>query len=249
MKGHPAPRRTSTLAAAVQLTAGLLTAGLLTALTACSTAVTGSGTFAGGNPPDPSGPTTTTSAAPAPPPTDTPGTPGDPGRATLSCAGSRILQPSNAPYCFPLPAGFRDVSAQADTTVGQSGEHPASVALDGQAITPALRDLIIVLDFTLRLDTDTLPDQVLVQQLNVLISQFETQGFSFSSRVPERTRLDGARGFMFHARARDGYASDIVFAFRGKQEVEVNCQFKIHETDSRRGCGSILATLQFIGRS
>jgi len=235
MRRHPAGRWIGTLA----------TAALLTALAACATTVTGSGSFAGGTP-RPTGPTGT--ATTSAPPT-APGAPGRPGRATLSCAGGPVLQPSNAPYCFLLPTGFRDVSAQAVTTVGQTGEHPTSVALAGQAINPALRDLIIVLDFSLRLDTDTLPDEVLVQQLNVLISQFETQGFSFSSRVPERTRLDGARGFTFHARARDGYASDIVFAFRGKQEVEVNCQFRLHATDIRRGCGSILASLQFTGGS
>ena len=233
MKRHPAGRRIG----------ALTTAALLTALAACSTTVTGSGSFAGGTP----GPTGPPATSAAPPPAT--GAPGRPGRAALSCAGGRVLQPANAPYCFLLPAGFRDVSAQAVTTVGQTGEHPTSVALAGQAINPALRDLIIVLDFSLRLDTDTLPDEVLVQQLNVLISQFETQGFSFSSRVPERTRVDGARGFTFHARARDGYASDIVFAFRGKQEVEVNCQFRLHATDIRRGCGSILASLQFTGGS
>jgi hypothetical protein len=237
MNGHRAGRRIGTLT----------TAALLSALAACSTTVTGSGTFAGGSPVS-TGPTEPTATSPAPPPTAT-GAPGGHGRSTLGCAGGRVLQPRNAPYCFLLPAGFNDVSAQATTTVGQTGEHPTSLALTGQAINPALRDLIIVLDFTLRLDTDTLPDAVLVQQLNVLISQFETQGFSFSSRAPERTRLDGARGFTFHAKARDGYASDIVFAFRGKQEVEVNCQFRVHEAAIRRGCGSILASLQFTGGS
>jgi hypothetical protein len=237
MKGHLAGHRTGALTAAV-----LLTAGLLAALAACATTVTGSGSYAGGTPVDSTGPTATSAPQPQPPT-------GTRGRSTLSCSGGKVLQPGNAPYCFLLPVGFKDVSAQAATTVGQTGEHPTSVTLAGQAINPALRDLIIVLDFTLRLDTDTLPDEVLVQQLNVLISQFETQGFSFSSRVPERTRLDGARGFTFHARARDGYASDIVFAFRGKQEVEVNCQFKIHETAIRRGCGAILASLQFTGGS
>jgi hypothetical protein len=236
MKGSLAGRRTGTLTAVV----------LLATLVACSTTVTGSGSFAGGTPPGSTGPTAT-SAAPSPTATASPGDPGTPGRSTLSCSGGKVLHPSHAPYCFLLPAGFRDVSTQAGTTVGQTGEHPTSVTLAGQAITPALRDLIIVLDFTLRLNTDTLPDEVLVQQLNVLISQFETQGFSFSSRTPERSRLDGARGFTFHARSRDGYASDIVFAFRGKQEVEVNCQFKLHQTAIRRGCGSILASLQFTG--
>jgi len=160
-----------------------------------------------------------------------------------------VLRPGNAPYCYLLPTGFKDVSGLTSTTVGQSGEHPSSVAPASESITPAVRDLIIVLDFTLRLDTDTLSDEDLVRQLGVLIGQFESQGFSFASRVPERTTVDGARGFIYHAKAREGYSSDLVFAFRGKQEVEVNCQFKAHPAQIQQACASILANLQFVAPS
>jgi hypothetical protein len=162
----------------------------------------------------------------------------------LSCAGGTVLQPANAPYCYLLPAGFKDVSALTRTTVGQSGEHPTSIAVAGDDITQDVRDLIIVLDFTLRLDTDSLSDQDLVRQLDTLIGQFEAQGFTFDTRVPGRASVDGARGFTYHARAREGYLSDLVFAFRGRQEVELNCQYKAHQAAIRGACGTVLASLQ-----
>lgn len=216
---------------------------LLIALAACSSSVSGQGSFAG---PAPSGSTTPT-ATDTPTTTETPT--GTPGRTVLSCSGGTVLQPKSAPYCYLLPSGFKDVSALTSTTVGQSGEHPSSVARAGETITQTVRDLIIVLDFTLRLDTDTLSDDDLVQQLDTLITQFEAQGFTFDNKVPGRNTVDGARGFTYHAKAREGYFSDIVFAFRGKQEVEVNCQYKAHQADIQRACGAILTSLQIANPS
>jgi len=216
---------------------------LLAAVAACSSTVAGKGSFNGSGTP-------TASASGTDTPTATPSaTSSDAGRSSLSCSGGTVLQPKSAPYCYLLPAGFKDVSSLTSTTVGQTGEHPSSVALASETITPTVRDLIIVLDFTLRLDTDNLSDDQLVQQLNTLITQFESQGFTFESRTPERSTVDGARGFGYHAKAREGYSSDIVFAFRGKQEVEVNCQYKVHQADIQRACGQIMSTVQIVSPS
>jgi hypothetical protein len=212
---------------------------LLAALAGCSSAVSGQGSFTGTGPSGTASPTATDSQSPTPTST--------PGRTVLSCSGGTVLQPKSSPYCYLLPSGFKDVSALTSTTVGQSGEHPSSVARASETITQTVRDLIIVLDFTLRLDTDTLSDDELVQQLSTLITQFEAQGFTFDNKVPGRTSVDGARGFTYHAKAREGYFSDLVFAFRGKQEVEVNCQYKAHQADIQRACGAILASLQIAG--
>ena len=66
--------------------------------------------------------------------------------------------------------------------------------------------------------------------------------------MPGRTDVDGARGFTYHAKAREGYFSDLVFAFRGKQEVELNCQYRAHQADIQRACGAILASLQIASK-
>lgn len=220
---------------------------LLAALAGCSSTVAGTGTFAQGSATGTATPTETGSSSPTP--TETPTSSGSPGRSSLSCSGGKVLQPKSAPYCYLLPGGFKDVSSLTSTTVGQSGEHPSSVALSTETITPAVRDLIIVLDFTLRLDTDTLADEDLVQQLTTLINQFESQGFTFDSKTPEQTKVDDARAFVYHAKAREGYFSDIVFAFRGKQEVELNCQYKARQAQIQTACQSILGSLQIVSPS
>lgn len=218
------------------------------ALAGCGTkAVTGSGRYEGTAAPTSSGSTGT------PTPTDTGtgnGTPtptGTGSRSSLACSGGKVLQPANAPYCYVLPAGFKDVSGLTSTTVGQSGEHPSSVAVSSDTISAGIRDLIIVLDFTLKIDSNNLDDETLVRQLTVLITQFEQQGFTFATKTPERLQVDGARGYVYHARAKEGYSSDLVFAFRGSQEVELNCQYKLRQAQIQGACQQILGTLQIKG--
>jgi hypothetical protein len=217
------------------------------AVAGCSTTVKGTGSFggsataSGSASPTPSG---SASASATPSSSESGGTQG---RSALSCAGGKILQPNGAPYCFVLPNGFKDVSGQTSTTVGQSGEHPASVAFGSDSVTAGIRDLIIVLDFTLRVDSNDLSDPVLVQQLTTLITNFESQGFTFASKTPERMSVDGARGYVYHARAKEGYSSDLIFVFRGTQEVELNCQYKQRQAQIQSACQQILGSLQIKG--
>jgi hypothetical protein len=223
-------------------------AGLvLFVLAGCTATVNGTGSFDAAGQPSatgtatPSGTDTSTPSGSATP-SETPS-----GRGSLACAGGKVLSPNNAPYCYVLPSGFKDVSGLTSTTVGQSGEHPSSVAVSTDQISAGIRDLIIVLDFTLRVDSNDLSDEVLVRQLTALITQFEQQGFSFSTKTPERMTVDGARGYVYHARAKEGYFSDLVFTFRGKQEVELNCQYKLRQAQIQAGCQQILGSLQIKG--
>jgi hypothetical protein len=220
----------------------------LLALAGCgSKTVTGSGSFGGPATPTASGtsgPAPTDSGSSSPAPT---GSGSTQGRDTLSCSGGKVLHPTNAPYCYALPAGFKDVSGQTSTTVGNTGEHPSSVAVSSDTITAGIRDLIIVLDFTLKVDSNDLSDDTLVRQLTALITQFESQGFTFVTKTPERVSVDGARSFVYHAKAREGYFSDLVFIFRGEQEVELNCQYKGRQAQIQQACQQILGSLQIKG--
>jgi hypothetical protein len=220
---------------------------LLALLAGCSSTVKGAGSFAGAAP-SPSGtaaPTATGSSSPTP--TDSGSASTTPGRSSLSCAGGKTIRPGSAPYCYLLPAGFKDVSGQTSTTVGQSGEHPSSVAFQQDTITSGIRDLIIVLDFTLKINSNDLSDDVLTQQLTTLITNFESQGFTFATKTPERVTVDGSRGFVYHAKAREGYSSDLVFAFRGTQEIELNCQYKARQQQIQTACQQILGSMQIKG--
>ena len=69
---------------------------------------------------------------------------------------------------------------------------------------------------------------------------------TFDSTTADKTTVDGARSFGYHAvQDSTGLESDVYFLFRGRNELQVNCQWKDKESDISRGCKSVLGTLQF----
>jgi hypothetical protein len=205
---------------------------------ACSSTVSGQPTFAG---PAPSA----SSTAATPNPTGTPqptgtGAPSSGGdRQSLNCAGSKVISPAGSPYCYPVPAGFVDVtsSVTVDTSVGSEKFRTAVAVAD--------RDLIIVTVYQLRLDTDEIADASLESELRTVLGQLTSQGFQFDSTTPKRVTVDGARGFGYHAReAKNKLQADVYFTFRGKTEVEINCQWQQQAAAVRKACGAILTSLQ-----
>lgn len=209
---------------------------------ACSTTVSGRPTFAG---PPASGaasgaPTPSGSAAPTDPAgtgTAAPGGGGD--RQALSCRGGKVVSPAGAPYCYLVPAGFVDVtsSVTVDTSVGNEKFRTAVAVAD--------RDLIIVTVYQLRLDTDEISDQALETELRGVLTQLTSQGFQFDSTTAKRVAIDGARAFGYHAReAKNKLQADVYFTFRGKTEVEINCQWQQQAADVTKACKSIMTSLQ-----
>jgi hypothetical protein len=165
--------------------------------------------------------------------------PGDPGRQTLTCGGSKI-SPAGSPYCFTMPAGFQDVSSSVtvDASIGREKYRSAVAVSD--------RDLIIISVYELRRDTDDISDDTLEGELKQVLQQLSRQGFAFESTTADKTSVDGARSFGYHAsQDSTGLASDVYFLFRGRNELQVNCQWKNKESDVTRGCKSVLGTLQF----
>jgi len=167
------------------------------------------------------------------------GTPDDSGRQTLSCGGSKI-SPAGSPYCFTMPTGFQDVSSSVtvDASIGKE-KYRSAVAVSS-------RDLIIISVYALRSDTDTISDDTLEGELTQVLRELSQQGFTFDSTAADKTDVDGARSFGYHASQRStGLESDVYFVFRGRNELQVNCQWKDKESDVTRGCKSVLDTLQF----
>ena len=207
-------------------------AGLtVTLAAACSSAADGRGTFAA------DGASATPGAGGSASPSASPS--GTPGRRTLRCSGGKVVSPSGSPYCYTLPAGFTDVSRSVtvDTSVG-SEKHRSAVAV-------ADRDLIIVTVYELQLDTDSVSDQRLETELKDVLAQLSRQGFAFDTTTAERSTVDGARAFGYHAReATNKLEANVYFLFRGKTEVEVNCQWKQKAADVQRGCRDVLGSLQ-----
>lgn len=205
---------------------------------ACSSTVSGHPTFVG-QAPGTSSSAGTPSGGGTPEPTGSGGASPTGDRQALHCAGGKIISPAGSPYCYLVPAGFVDVtsSVTVDTSVGSEKFRTAVAVAD--------RDLIIVTVYQLRLDTDEIPDQSLEGELRTVLSQLTSQGFQFDSTTPKRVTVDGARGFGYHAReAKNKLQANVYFTFRGKTEVEINCQWQQQAADVTKACGSILTSLQ-----
>jgi hypothetical protein len=204
----------------------------------CATTVDGNGRLAEGvaTPSTPSPDDGSPSGSP-------PGSaPGQPTRESLTCSGGKIVSPRDAPYCFRVPDGFVDVSRSVtvDANIG-SERFRSAVAVDHRD-----RDLIIVTTYELRIDADPIPDDILEAELKSVLTQLTKQGFVFDSTVPKRTVVDRARTFGYHAREpRSKLQADVYFAFRGQNELEINCQYREAPTDVQRGCQAVLSTMQF----
>jgi len=212
--------------------------GLGALVAGCSSSVSGNGTLAA----DASRPAggASGSAMPSGSPTPSPsgGSEGT-GRQTLSCTGTKI-SPSGAPYCFVVPAGFEDVSSSVtvDASIGRE-KYRSAVAVDD-------RDLIIVSVYELRVDTDDIADETLEGELKTVLAQLARQGFTFKSTTAEKSTTDGARTFTYHAsQASSGLESDVYFLFSGKNELQVNCQWKAKKAEITKGCAQVLKSLQF----
>lgn len=220
------------LAAAIGLS-GLLVAG-------CASSVTGNGSIAAdasrpaGGSAAPSG-----SGSPMPTPSASSSGTGDEGRSSLSCSGSKI-SPAGSPYCFVMPAGYQDVSSSVtvDASIGRE-KYRSAVAVGD-------RDLIIVSVYELQVDTDDIADDTLEGELKTVLAQLARQGFTFKTTTAEKTQVDGARSFSYHAsQASTQLESDVYFLFRGKNELQVNCQWKEKEAEITKGCKAVLDSLQF----
>lgn len=211
----------------------VLLLGLCGLVAGCASSVPGTGTVAA-DAVKPSG-GGTSSGSPTPSATGS----GAPGRSTLKCTGT-VISPAGSPYCFSAPAGFQDVSSSVtvDASIGRE-KYRSAVAIGD-------RDLIIVSVYELRVDTDPIADDTLEGELKTVLGQLAAQGFSFESTTAEKGTVDGARSFSYHAtQSKTMLESDVYFLFRGKNEVQVNCQWKTKQADIEKGCKAVLASLQF----
>jgi hypothetical protein len=213
-------RRPAVLAALAGL-AAVLVAG-------CASSVQGTGTVAA----DAVKPS---AAAPSGSPSAT----AAPGRSSLKCTGKAIA-PSGAPYCFGIPGGFTDVSSSVtiDTSIGNEKFRSAVAVAD--------RDLIIVTTYSLNADTDPISADTLEGELKTVLGQLATQGFTFESTQAERGTVDGARSFGYSAtQSKNKLRSRVYFVFRGKSEVEINCQWQEKQAEVEKGCKAVLDSFQF----
>jgi hypothetical protein len=202
-------------------------------LAGCASTVEGTGSVAA----DARKPSGGGAASPTPSPSAS--SSAGPGRRTLKCSGP-VISPTGSPYCFTAPAGFQDVSSSVtvDASIGRE-KYRSAVALGD-------RDLIIVTVYELPVDTDSIAAETLEGELKTVLGQLAQQGFTFESTTAERGTVDGARSFRYHAsQQKEKLESDVYFLFRGKNEIQVNCQWKDKEAEIDKGCQAVLESLQF----
>jgi len=207
---------------------GLLLAG------GCAATVEGSGSIAAGA----ARPRATAQPSASPSASASGGT-ASPGRSQLKCGGT-VISPTGAPYCFTSPPGFQDVSSSVSisASTGRGDKYRSAVAV-------APRDLIIVTVYEVMVDTDTIAGETLQAELKTVLGQLSKQGFTFDSTTAKTSTVDGARTFRYHARQEaQELESDLYFLFRGKTEIQVNCQWKDKAAEIGKGCASVLDTLQ-----
>jgi hypothetical protein len=165
-----------------------------------------------------------------------------PVRTTLDCSGGgKVIQPKGAPYCYLLPAGFTDATGQ--LTLNYQSDNPSQY---DSAVAVAVHDVIIVAVYPLRENSDELSASALGEQVNAVLGQGESAGFTVTGD-PTQTTVDDARAFEIPIKQNDGqYSSSIYFVFRGFTEVEINCQFADHQADIDKGCASMRDSIEII---
>jgi hypothetical protein len=172
--------------------------------------------------------------------TPAPGVP-TPRHATLACSGGAVVEPKGAPYCYLLPGGFTDATGQ--LTLNYQSADPSQY---DSAVAVAVHDVIIVAVYPLRENSDDLNSTVLGQQVDAVLGQGESSGFTVTGN-PRPTTVDGARAFQIPIKQNDGqYGSTIYFVFRGFTEVEINCQFAARQSTIDTGCAGVRGSIQII---
>lgn len=196
-------------------------------LTACTTTVTGHGSL------------DQNVAAPAPAGGSSGGGggTGGSGHQSLSCSGGTVISPKGSPYCYVLPTGLRQIS---DIVLPGGGDFTTAVGIGG-------RDVIAVTVFRTPANTDDLGDDELRDDTDQVVDSQLSGDFSFSTKVGERSTVDGARTLHYHATSKkEPFDIDIYFIYRGKAKIQVNCQSKDHKPQIAAGCKKLLGSLQFV---
>jgi len=169
----------------------------------------------------------------------TPTTPANRSRPTqLHCAAGASTA-KNAPFCYPIPSGFRNVSAQAS----YPGTDPVKTALAPEvAGETTTRDLIFVTSMDLPTNSDNLSDAVIKAALQRSLKGGVT-GTTSVSALKQRS-VAGRRGFEFDIKFPGGIQRRLLLIFSGQHRVSVSCQWRDHQPAILAGCGAVLRTIQ-----
>lgn len=159
------------------------------------------------------------------------------------CCGATVIEPAGAPYCYVLPAGFRDDSG------GMSAGFATGRLLYPSAVAAGSRDGIVVAVLPLPAGTNTLSPDALVQRITQLLDQGRAAGIVMTG-TPTLTTVDGDRAVEAHVRESAVHATAVnYFVLAGDLGVEIACQSAVRPDLVDRGCRSVLDSIRIDGAS
>jgi hypothetical protein len=159
--------------------------------------------------------------------------------ASFGSSSSVTISPSGAPYSYRVPDGF----AVADKITNLGSHVGTSMFETGVALDE--HNLIIVRVYRLKVDITRVPDAAIKSELDAALQA--TAG-SAQLTGQSRQQVDGMNAFMYDFRripltATTTGAKTDYFVFKGRNEVEVACQWVTKPDAIRRGCQQLLASL------
>ncbi len=165
-------------------------------------------------------------------------------RTALRCPAAAVTV-TDAPFCYPLPAGFTNAPSLLATT-GADTQWTFRTLV---ALNPASQvdDLIRVYAARSIADTDTLDDKGL-QQLYVQQKQRYTTGVGGVAHAgtPTAAVIDGARGFAQTVRYPQGITILVYTVFRGNTLLSIDCNMERQTAKVTAACVAIRRSIQLI---
>lgn len=150
-------------------------------------------------------------------------------------AKGKPVAPAGAPYTYGVPAGFVVGSCSVTQSSG-TAQNPSCVQPNGAST----QDMVLVMNFPIKVDADKLRTADIERQLDTLYADrlhSTYQYLSIDGGRAWRTQLDGA-----------GTTTVEVHLFKGRQHVEVLCQWTpARQQQITTGCAAVLSTLTVTG--
>jgi hypothetical protein len=163
--------------------------------------------------------------------------------AVAGSATAVTVNPKGAPYTFTVPAGFTQLPLLTPEASSGASNSQTGIAPSDIKDKTSVHDLIAVVSYPLKRNADGFSAAALQAEATTIVK-------TLGARVlkTERTRVAGRTAFSFVASPAGTNTTwnkaRLIFVFKGKKEVFVNCQWTTHASQIQRGCVKVLGSLK-----
>lgn len=163
--------------------------------------------------------------------------------AAAGPATAVTVNPKGAAYAFTVPSGFTQLpllapEASSGTSNSQTGIAPSDIK-----DKTSVHDLIAVVSYPLKRNADAFAPAALQAEAAAIVK-------SLGARIlkVQRVKVAGRTAFSFVAMPAGTTTTwnkaRLVFVFKGKNQVFVNCQWTTRASQIQRGCVKVLASMK-----